>query len=134
MDLIFSSMAATCFALGGVAMKLSEGLTRPGPSASVYALFAAGATFQALAMRQAPLGASYLLVLGLESGLAFGMGVLCFREPASPTKLLALGLIAAGIALLHREDPGPAPMPPSALPHRSIQPSSQPHPTPEPRP
>ena len=100
--LLLSVAAAGAFALGGVCMKYSEGLTRPLPTALVFILFCAGAAAQTLAMRHAEMGATYILVLGLESILAFTLGVLVFSESATPVRILAVLLVTAGIVLLRR--------------------------------
>ena len=67
MNVLLPVAAAAAFAFGGVCMKYSEGLTRPVPSALLFVLFCAGAAAQTLAMRHAEMGATYILVLGLES-------------------------------------------------------------------
>lgn len=95
-------LASLAFTLGGVFMKLSQGLTRLAPTMLVYALFALGATFQTVAMRKAELGAVYVFVLGLEAVLAFGFGVVLFKEGVSPVKLAGVALVVIGIALLHQ--------------------------------
>ena len=99
---LLSTGAALAFTLGGVGMKLSEGLTRFWPSLSVFALFCAGAALQALAMREAEMGVTYIAVLGLEAVLAFLLGIWIFAEPATPVRILAVILVTAGIVLLRR--------------------------------
>ncbi len=83
-------------------MKYSEGLTRPLPTAMLFVLFCAGAAAQTLAMRRAEMGSTYILVLGLESILAFTFGVMIFKEPATLARILAVLLVTAGIVLLRR--------------------------------
>jgi multidrug transporter EmrE-like cation transporter len=102
MTTLLSVTAAVAFALGGVCMKYSEGLRRPLPTAAMFILFCAGAAAQTVAMRHAEMGATYILVLGLESILAFTLGVLVFSESAAPARILAVLLITAGIVLLRR--------------------------------
>lgn len=92
--------AATLYTTGGVLMKLSEGLTRP-YSLLLFTAIALGAALQALAVRHAQLGVTYLLVLGQGAGLALAGGVLIFRESLSPPKLFGLSLIVGGVACLH---------------------------------
>lgn len=82
-------------------MKYSEGLTRPVPTVLLFVLFCAGAAAQTLAMRHAEMGATYILVLGLESLLAFALGILVFSESATPFRILAVLLVTAGIVLLN---------------------------------
>jgi multidrug transporter EmrE-like cation transporter len=116
MYLLWVTAAAFAFTLGGVCMKSSAGMTRPVPTVLLYLLFAAGATFQALALRRADLGAAYLFVLGLEAVLAFALGALFFAEAVSPWKLLGVAAIVAGVVLLHAgEGPSGGPAAAGAL-------------------
>jgi multidrug transporter EmrE-like cation transporter len=62
--------AAIFFAVGGIFMKLSDGLTRLGPTLVVFALFVAGASLQTIAMQREDLAVTYLIVVGLEAILA----------------------------------------------------------------
>lgn len=100
MFLTLALLAALAFTAGGVLMKQAEGLRHAGPVAGFVALFAVGAALQSQAMRGAELGATYVLVLGLEAILAFGLGVVLFQEAVTPMKLAAVVLIIAGIAVL----------------------------------
>ena len=94
-------VTAATYTAGGVLMKLSEGLTRPLYSLLLVIAVTLGAALQALAVRHAPLGVTYLLVLGLEAGLALAGSVLIFRESLSPPNVFELSLIAFGVACLH---------------------------------
>jgi small multidrug resistance pump len=105
MYLFWTIAAALAFTLGAAFMKTSEGMTRPGPTVLLYLCFAAGATFQALALRQAELGVAYLFSLGLEVVLAFAFGYLFFAEAASWWKVLGVASIVVGIILMHQGDP-----------------------------
>lgn len=101
MYLLMVLVAAISFVIGGVYMKLSEGLSQLVPTLLVYLFYVAGASLQTFAMRNSDLGVTYLFVLGLESVLAFWFGVLLFQEDYSYLKLLGMSLIVAGIILLH---------------------------------
>ncbi|MBV8841507.1 MAG: hypothetical protein JO307_01740 [Bryobacterales bacterium] len=94
--------ASLAYTLGGVCMKYSQGLTKGLPSVLLFALFAAGAALQTIAMKNAEMAVTYIFVLGLESVLAFLLGVIVFRESASLERILAVCLVTAGIVLLHR--------------------------------
>jgi quaternary ammonium compound-resistance protein SugE len=100
MQMTLAILAAMAFAVGGILMKSADGLRQPLSVLGFIALFAAGASLQSLAMRSAELGATYILVLGLEAALAFAFGVLLFDERVTPARLAAVGLIVAGIATL----------------------------------
>ena len=105
MYLFWTIVAALTFTLGGALTKASAGITRPGPTVLLYLCFAAGATFQALALREADLGVGYMFSLGLEVVLVFGFGYLFFAEAVSMWKVLGVASIVAGIILMHLGDP-----------------------------
>lgn len=93
-------MAAIFFTVGGIFMKLSDGLTRPWPTLVVFALFVAGASMQTIAMQREDLAVTYLIVVGLEAILALLFGVALFGESCSQARVLGVALIAAGIVSL----------------------------------
>ena len=102
MELLQLIIASAAYAVGGLFMKFSDGLSRPLPVIAFSLLFLAGAQLQALGMRRADLGVAYIFVLGLEALLAalFSIGLL--RESWSATRVAAVALILAGIVLLRR--------------------------------
>jgi small multidrug resistance pump/quaternary ammonium compound-resistance protein SugE len=102
MDLILLVAASLLFAFGGLFMKYSQGLTRPGPSVAVFALFCAGAASQAIAMKRTEMGVAYIFVLGSEAIAALLLSVFLLSERASVSRICAVVLIVAGIALLER--------------------------------
>ncbi len=93
-------LAALFFTVGGVFMKLSDGLTKFWPTLIVFALFLIGAALQTLAMKREDLAVTYLLVVGLESILAFLFGVLVFSESCTPVRVAGVLLITGGIVSL----------------------------------
>lgn len=100
MHLLQAALAAAAFTIGGVLMKQADGVRHLAPVVGFVTLFGLGAALQSLAMRGAELGTTYILVLGLEAALAFGLGVVLFGEAVTVSKLSALVLIVGGIALL----------------------------------
>lgn len=85
-------------------MKLSNGLSELIPSLLVYIFFIAGASLQTIAMRRSALGVTYVIVLGLESVLAFLFGVVLFQENYSYTNFIGVSLIVAGMGFLQGSD------------------------------
>jgi multidrug transporter EmrE-like cation transporter len=59
-----------------------------------------GAALQTLAMKREDLAVTYLLVVGLESNLAFLFGVLWFSESCTPVRIAGVLLITGGIISL----------------------------------
>ncbi len=100
MALTLCLLAALAFTVGGVLMKAAGGLRPSSATVAFLTLFAVGAALQAQALRGAPLGATYVVVLGLEAALALAFGTLFFGEPVTVHKLAAVLLIVGGIALL----------------------------------
>lgn len=93
--------AALAFTVGGVFMKLSEGLTQPLPSVAMLGLFALGAALLTLSIdARGELGPAYLVVLGLEAVLAFAFGAMLFGEHPNTGRILGLALLVAGMILI----------------------------------
>jgi len=107
MYLVLIFAAAVTFTIGGAFMKASEGMTRLKPTLLSHLCFAVGATFQALALRDAELGVAYMFSLGLEVLLLFMLGQLFFAEAASKRKVLGVVSIVVGMILMHHGDPVP---------------------------
>ena len=111
MYLVWTIAAAGAFALGGVFMKSSDGMTRFGSTSAMYLSFAVGATFQALALRRAELSVAYMFCLGVEALLVFGLGQVFFAEKASSLKVVGVASILIGMILMHRgESPSNEPL------------------------
>ena len=103
MHLVLASIAALAFTVGGIFMKHADGLRDAFASALFLLLFAFGAAVQSQAMRGAEMGATCIIVLGLEATLALVFGAVLFAEPVTPAKIGAVGLIVSGIALLRMQ-------------------------------
>lgn len=83
-----------------VAMKLSDGFTRPLPSAITIAAMIASFALLSLAMRALPLGTAYTIWTGIGAVGAFVVGLVMLGDAASPLRILAALLIVAGLALM----------------------------------
>ena len=99
---VLQLVAATLYCFGAVAMKRSDGLTRLWPSLLLLAFFCAGAALHALAMKHTEMGVTYIVVLGLEVVLSFGLSMAIFGEAITASKVAAIVLIVAGIVLIQR--------------------------------
>jgi len=102
MALLFLVLASVAYACGGLFMKQSAGASLPGPTAAFLALFAGGALLQALGMKQADMGVSYVSVLGIEAVAAVLLSAFVLHETYAWSRLIAIAMILAGIVWLRR--------------------------------
>jgi quaternary ammonium compound-resistance protein SugE len=88
-----------------LAMKQSDGFTRP--KATVVTLVAMVASFAllSLSMRTLPLGTAYTIWTGIGAIGAFAVGIVALGEPASLPRLVAAALIVAGLVLMKLASP-----------------------------
>jgi multidrug transporter EmrE-like cation transporter len=100
MSLMLLAIASALYAVGGLFMKQSDGVTRLVPTLIFLALFVAGATLQAAGMKRADMGVSYVLVLGMEAVAAVVLSVAVLGESYSASRAAAIVLVLAGIVWL----------------------------------
>jgi small multidrug resistance pump len=86
---------------GTTSLKLSDGFTRFGPSATVVFCYAASFLLLSLALRGIALSIAYAVWSGIGTAVVAAIGILWFGEPAGAWKLLCLALIVLGVAGLH---------------------------------
>ncbi len=99
-----SFTAAACFTGGGLLMKPAAGLSRLVPSVGVFVLFVIGAALLAVAVhRDGEVGPTYLVVVGIETMLAFVLGVALFHEQLNPIRVVSVMLVMSGTLLLARD-------------------------------
>lgn len=81
-------------------MKQSDGFTKLVPSAVAIGASLVSFFMLAVAMKELPLGTAYTVWTGIGAIGAFAVGVFVLQEPATATRILAAGLIVAGIVLM----------------------------------
>ncbi|MFZ5720869.1 MAG: DMT family transporter [Pseudomonadota bacterium] len=86
-------------------MKQSAGFTRLWPSIGTIVFMFASFGLLAYSMRSLPLGTSYVVWTGIGAVGAFVVGVAFLQEPAGLVRLLAAGLIIAGLVLMKVSSP-----------------------------
>jgi multidrug transporter EmrE-like cation transporter len=105
MSFLMSIGAALLFAIGGIFMNRSQGLSQMIPSLVMYGLFFGGASLQTLAINRAGgMALTYVLILGLEAVLVMLFGTVLLKEGYSTLKLVGIFLITIGVALLRSGD------------------------------
>lgn len=91
-----------------LAMKQSQGFTRLGPSLVTAVCVLASFGLLAWSMRSLPLGVAYMVWTGIGATGAFIVGAVALGEPVGPLRLLAAGLIVAGLILMKLSGSGAA--------------------------
>lgn len=80
-----------------IAMKVSDGLTKPIPAAATVVMYLLSVVFLALATRRLELGAAYAMWAGSGAVLIAIAGFVYFKEPVTALKVVSMGLVVAGI-------------------------------------
>ncbi|MEO1767424.1 DMT family transporter [Thiobacter aerophilum] len=80
-----------------VSQKYSEGFTRALPTGITLVTASASFVLLGLAMKQLHLGTAYAVWTGIGIVGTALLGILLFHEPATPLRLLFIGLILIGI-------------------------------------
>ena len=89
---------AGLFEIGwAVGLKYTMGFTRVGPSVATLIAMVASLALLSVAVRTLPLGTAYAMWTGIGTVGAAILGIVLFREPASPLRLLCILLIVVGI-------------------------------------
>lgn len=83
-----------------VAMKQSQGFTKPWPTSIMIVGMLGSFWLLALAMRSLPLGTAYTVWTGIGAVGGFLIGIALLGEPITPLRILAAGLIVAGIVTM----------------------------------
>ena len=80
-----------------VTMKLSAGLTRPGWTVATVVGLLASVGLLAIATRTLPIGTAYAAWVGIGAAGTAIVGMLFLGEPATPARLLFLGLMVVSL-------------------------------------
>ena len=83
-----------------IAMKYADGYTRPGWSIASLILLAAFVFLLGRALQVLEVGVAYTVWTGIGAVGTLTMGVLLFGEALSPTKIVGIALVLAGIVAL----------------------------------
>ncbi|HEU0196145.1 MAG TPA: quaternary ammonium compound efflux SMR transporter SugE [Nevskiaceae bacterium] len=80
-----------------IALKYSDGFTRPWPSVATIVGMAASVVLLSIAMKQLPVGTAYAVWTGIGVIGTVVLGIVLLHEPATVARLGCLALIAIGI-------------------------------------
>ena len=98
---IYLAVAVLCEVAGTTALKLSDGFTRPLPSAVTVVGYAAAFYLLALCLRSLSVGFTYAVWAGVGIVLVAGIGVAFLGEKADLPGIVGIGLIVAGVVVLN---------------------------------
>jgi small multidrug resistance pump len=101
MSAFYLAAAILCEICGTIALKLSNGFTRPLPAGVVLVGYAAAFVTLSQALRGIDLSTAYAVWAGVGTAVVAAIGILWFGEPAGVWKLVSLALIIIGVAGLH---------------------------------
>lgn len=92
---IVSEVAAT------VALRSTDGFTRPAPTAVVVIGYGISFWLLALVLRELSIGVTYAVWSAVGTALIATIGMFAFGEPATALKVASLGLIILGVVGLN---------------------------------
>jgi small multidrug resistance pump len=87
--------------VGTTNMKLSEGFSKLVPSVLVLLFYALSIVALTFAVHRLDVSVAYAVWSGMGTALVAMIGIWFFQESLTTTKLIALGLIIVGVAMLH---------------------------------
>ena len=100
MQWIYLIIAGLFEVVWATALKYSNGFTLLIPSVITAVGMAVSVFFLALAMKTMPLGTAYTIWTGIGAVGSFILGIILFHESASFWRIVAVGLILAGLIIL----------------------------------
>ena len=86
---------------GTTCMKLSEGFTRPVPSALIFVFYGVAFTLLTLALKKLDVSVAYAVWSAIGTAVIAGIGIVWFEEPLTVLKVVSLLLIVAGVVGLN---------------------------------
>jgi small multidrug resistance pump len=98
---LFLAIAIGSEVAGTIALKYTDGFTRPFPSAIVVGGYALSFWMLALVLKEMPVGLAYAVWAAAGTAMVAAIGIVAFGEPAGTLKLLSLALIIAGVVGLN---------------------------------
>jgi small multidrug resistance pump len=101
MHWLYLALAVVFEVAGTTAMKLSEGLRRPGWAAAMLVAYVACFLLVTLAIRRIELSVAYAIWAGAGTAIIGVLGVVAFGEPVTALKVAGLLLVVLGVVALN---------------------------------
>ena len=97
MPAIYLALAIASEVIATVALKASDGFSKPVPAAIVVAGYAISFWLLALVLKHLSVGTTYAIWSAVGTAAIALIGIAAYGEGASPLKLASLGLIIVGV-------------------------------------
>ena len=94
-------LAISAEVIGTSCLKLSQGFSRPGPTLIVLSAYAISMTLMSRVVQVLPMGLTYALWSGIGTVVIVLVGRFAYSQLLSPTQLIGIGLITAGVVLVN---------------------------------
>ena len=94
-------LAISAEVVGTSCLRLSEGMTRPLPTLLVFGAYAIAMALLSKVVLSIPLGLTYALWSGIGTVVIVLVGRFAYNQMLSPTQLIGIGLISAGVVLVN---------------------------------
>ena len=101
MPFAYLALAIIAEVVGTSALKASNGFTLWVPSTVVAVAYSVSFYFLSLALRTIPVGVAYAIWSGVGIVLISAIGWIAFRQRLDAAALAGIGLIIAGVAVIH---------------------------------
>lgn len=94
---LFLAAAIVFEVAGTTSMKLSDGLTRVGPTVAMFVLYGISFAVLTLALKKIDVSVAYTIWSGIGTTVIALIGWQLFGEQMTPFKVACIGLVIAGV-------------------------------------
>ena len=101
MPMLLLALAIAVEIAATMMLKFSEGFSRPVPTILALAGYGLSFLFLALALKHIPVSVAYAIWSGAGTAVVAAIGFLLLGEPISVTKVIGVGLVIGGVAMLN---------------------------------
>jgi len=101
---IYLGLAILFEVAGTTSLKMSQGFTQLVPSLVIFPAYGISLALLTLAVKEVPISVAYAVWAAVGTVLIAAIGILWFREAATPAKLVFIAVIVVGVIGLHLSD------------------------------
>ncbi|OSI06759.1 putative small multidrug resistance protein [Neisseria animaloris] len=101
MPWFFLSLAILSEVFGSSMLKLSEGFSKPWPTAAMAVAFLCSFYFLSLSLKSIPLGTAYAVWAGVGLVLTCIISIVFFGQKADVAGIVGIGFILTGVLILN---------------------------------